>query len=63
MPMEKPVKEPTAQDRTDVQTLAADGAVPVDAVDVPVPVELVLNIDWTKFLAVLNVQRDRKSVV
>ena len=36
---DEPVQEPTAQDRTDVQTLAADGAVPVDAVDVPVPVD------------------------
>ena len=36
---DEPVQEPTAQDRTDVQTPAADGAVPVDAVDVPVPVD------------------------
>ena len=38
---DEPVQEPTAQDRTDVQTPAADGAVPVDAVDVPVPVDAV----------------------
>ena len=32
---DEPVQEPTAQDGTDVQTPAADGAVPVDAADVP----------------------------
>ena len=32
---DEPVQEPTAQDGTDAQTPAADGAVPVDAADVP----------------------------
>ena len=34
-PRDEPVQEPTAQDGTDAQTPAADGAVPVDAADVP----------------------------
>lgn len=32
---DEPVQEPTVQDGTDAQTPAADGAVPVDAADVP----------------------------